>query len=55
MDQARNIAQQGQNDIENKRPAEAFSQQHTQRRQNDSENDSPESHNLSLRLTSIFY
>lgn len=33
VDQARNIAQQGQNDIENKRPAEAFSQQHTQRRQ----------------------
>ena len=49
VDQAWNIAQQGQNNVENKRPAETFPQQYSQRRQNDSKNDSPETHTHSLQ------
>ncbi len=52
---AANIAQQGQNDIMNKRPVEAFSA-HIQRRQKMMRKETilRESHNSSLRLTSIF-
>jgi len=47
VDQAREITEQRQNDVEDKRPAQTFPDQYAKRRKKDSKNDSPESHSYS--------
>ena len=53
VDQTWNVAQQRQNDIKDKRPAESFSQQYAKWGQNNSENDSPETHTNSLQAKKL--
>ena len=45
MDQAGEVTQQGQNNVEDERAANPFIQQYTQRGQDDGKNDSPKAHN----------
>ncbi|MNN73421.1 hypothetical protein D3C81_1895360 [compost metagenome] len=45
VDQAGEVAKQGQNNVEDKRPADPFIQQYTQRGQDDGKYNSPKAHN----------
>lgn len=53
MDEPREITQQSQEDVNKERPTDTFPQQYAKRRQNDSKNDSPESHSYSCSFAGV--
>jgi hypothetical protein len=50
VNQAREIAKQRQNYVENESPAKAFTNKYAQRRQNNRKNYTPETHNFSIAI-----
>ncbi|ABE08477.1 hypothetical protein UTI89_C3021 [Escherichia coli UTI89] len=48
VNQTGDIPKQCQQNINNERPTEPFTEQHAERRQNDGDDDSPETHMYSL-------